>query len=231
MALTKSKLKRVIRESIEEEEEVNDFIKLSKLVSILKSNALNSPESIEQSFELAASLGPGADLMDMLLEVVVSSYGLGNNARFAKRLDYFYKIELIEEQEWMDILTGIRIHGADRSRVNRYMLEYISNEELLNQLLDKMYSTGNSFDIWQTFKNDNLSEEFYKSLILKYADFASKGKFIDQARYFNAILKSKRMASIIFKIPSKEMFEWVYNYDITKEVPVLTDEWKKWAIE
>lgn len=229
MTLTKSKIKRVIKESLEEEEEINYFRNLSKLITILKSNALNSPESIEQSFEIAVSF---PKLLDMLMEAVVSSYGLGNNARFAKRLEHFYNIELIEEQEYMDILEAIRIQGANRSRVNRSILHHMNNEELLNQLLDKMYSTGNSFDVWQTFMNDNLSEEFYKSLILKYTDFASKGKFADQAHYFNAILKSKRMASsVIFKIPSKEMFEWAYNFNAMKEVPVLTDEWKKWAIE
>ena len=229
MTLTKSKIKRVIKESLEEEEEINYFRNLSKLITILKSNALNSPESIEQSFEIAVSF---PKLLDMLLEVVVSNYGLGNNARFAKRLERYYDLGLIEEQEYMDILEAIRIQGANRSRVNRSILHHMNNEELLNQLLDKMYSTGNSFDVWQTFMNDNLSEEFYKSLILKYTDFASKGKFTDQARYFNAILKSKRMASsVIFKIPSKEMFEWAYNFNAMKEVPVLTDEWKKWAIE
>ena len=230
MIVTKSKIKRVIKESLEEEEEVNDFRKLSKLVDILKSNALNSPESIDQSFELAASLPRRVRLLDMLLEVVVSNYGLGNNARFAKRLERYYDLGLIEEQEYMDMLESLRVFGADRSRINRSILKHINNEEILNQILDKMYSSGNSLDIWLTLYNNNLSEEFFKNLILKYADYASVGKFIDKARYFNAVLKSDRIA-INFKIPSGDMFEWVYNYDVMKEIPVLTDEWKKWASE
>ena len=215
--------------------ELDELENLVKLVSLLKSNAQNSPESIGQSFELASSLG----LLDMLIEILLSPYGLGDNIRFGKAIDGYYKAgEIKQAEQYMEFLNIITLKGRMKVIIRRVVLEH-GSEELVSRIINEAFAQAeekNKLDLsfWDVFRNDNVSEQFYKNLMLLFQKYTLKGKYLAEADYVNlAATSTYSKLKNKFKTPDKDVFVFPVTVSArgsgSNNIAKLSDEWEKWA--
>lgn len=210
---------------------INDLTTLAKLMQILKSNAKNSPESIDQSFELAEGVG----LLDELIEIITSPLGVAVKSKFMKTLDQkYYKKNLIDKDEYEELLKSLTLSGGEGIITRRAILEKSKSEKVLNKMIDLSFTVaeymgGLYLNIWESFANKNMSEQFFKNLLKKFSSFTSVGKYLDEVPYINFSSISKRSALRNFNMPASESVFIFIGDPILEEIAVLHPEWQEWV--